>query len=82
MADNTKATKTLRCSFCGKEEHQVHRMVQGPGVRICDECVELCVAILEDDYATPAPVESVQQLPTPRQIKGENRPFCVGVQPL
>ena len=41
MADNTKATKSLRCSFCGKEEHQVHRMVQGPGVRICDECVDL-----------------------------------------
>ena len=41
MADNTKATKSLRCSFCGKEEHMVHRMVQGPGVRICDECLVL-----------------------------------------
>ena len=47
MADDKK---TLRCSFCGKHEQQVHRMIQGPGVRICDECVELCVSILNDGY--------------------------------
>ena len=78
MADNTKATKSLRCSFCGKEEHMVHRMVQGPGVRICDECVELCVAILEEGYATPAPVETVDQLPTPRQIKEVLDQYVIG----
>ena len=43
--------KELRCSFCGKSEKQVHRMIQGPGVRICDECVQLCISILEDDYS-------------------------------
>ena len=37
MSDDAK--KSLRCSFCGKHEQQVHRMIQGPGVRICDECV-------------------------------------------
>ena len=42
--------KSLRCSFCGKHEQQVHRMIQGPGVRICDECVELCVSILNDGF--------------------------------
>ena len=78
MADNTKATKSLRCSFCGKEEHMVHRMVQGPGVRICDECVELCVAILEEGYATPAPVETVDQLPTPPQIKEVLDQYVIG----
>ncbi len=41
MSDDGK--KTLRCSFCGKHEQQVHRMIQGPGVRICDECVQLCI---------------------------------------
>ena len=48
MADNSKA---LRCSFCGKTENQVHRMIQGPGVRICDECVHLCLSLLDDGYA-------------------------------
>ena len=43
--------KELHCSFCGKSENQVHRMIQGPGVRICDECVQLCMSILEDDYS-------------------------------
>ena len=42
MADEKK---TLRCSFCGKREDQVHRMIQGPGVRICDECVQLCTVM-------------------------------------
>ena len=78
MADNTKATKSLRCSFCGKEEHQVHRMVQGPGVRICDECVDLCMSILEEDYVTTAPVESVAQLPTTREIKEVLDQYVIG----
>ena len=43
MSDESK--KGLRCSFCGKHESQVHRMIQGPGVRICDECVQLCMSI-------------------------------------
>ena len=43
--------KSLRCSFCGKSEGQVHRMIQGPGVRICDECVQLCMSILDDGYS-------------------------------
>ena len=48
MSDDGK--KTLRCSFCGKHEQQVHRMIQGPGVRICDECVQLCMSILNDGF--------------------------------
>ena len=45
MSEDRK--KELRCSFCGKSEHEVHRMIQGPGVRICDECVRLCIAVLQ-----------------------------------
>ena len=48
MNDDSK--KAIRCSFCGKHEQQVHRMIQGPGVRICDECVHLCMNILEDSF--------------------------------
>ena len=47
---NDDGKKTLRCSFCGKHENQVHRMIQGPGVRICDECVHLCMSILDDGF--------------------------------
>ena len=68
MADDKKS---LRCSFCGKAENQVHRMIQGPGVRICDECVQLCMSILDDGYQ-PGPeagYETPDQLPTPREIK-------------
>ena len=62
--------KVLRCSFCGKPESQVHRMIQGPGVRICDQCVQLCMSILDDGYAADAPdYDSVDQLPTPREIR-------------
>ena len=46
MSEDKK--KELRCSFCGKSEREVHRMIQGPGVRICDECVRLCMDVLED----------------------------------
>ena len=48
MSDEGK--KALRCSFCGKREQQVHRMIQGPGVRICDECVQLCMSILNEGF--------------------------------
>ena len=77
MADNSKA---LRCSFCGKSENQVHRMIQGPGVRICDECVHLCLSLLDDGYdeAEPETVESLDQLPTPREIKAVLDEYVVG----
>ena len=76
MADNSK---TLRCSFCGKTENQVHRMIQGPGVRICDECVHLCLTLLDDGYdIEPELVDSLDQLPTPREIKAVLDEYVVG----
>ena len=53
MSDDAK--KSLRCSFCGKHEQQVHRMIQGPGVRICDECVRLCTRILGEEFEDEEP---------------------------
>ena len=72
--------KTLRCSFCGKAEGQVHRMIQGPGVRICDECVNLCMSILGDGYTAVADeaFESVDQLPTPKEIKNVLDQYVIG----
>ncbi|MDO4811366.1 MAG: ATP-dependent Clp protease ATP-binding subunit ClpX [Eubacteriales bacterium] len=78
MADEKKS---LRCSFCGKHENQVHRMVQGPGVRICDECVQLCMSILDDGYLTEGATEQYEapdQLPTPREIKEVLDQYVVG----
>ena len=77
MADDKKS---LRCSFCGKAENQVHRMIQGPGVRICDECVQLCMSILDDGYE-PGPeagYETPDQLPTPREIKAVLDQYVIG----
>ena len=79
MSDDGK--KTLRCSFCGKHEQQVHRMIQGPGVRICDECVQLCMSILNDGFedVDSNPLEDIpDQLPTPREIKDVLDQYVIG----
>lgn len=73
--------KILRCSFCGKSEQQVHRMIQGPGVRICDECVRLCADILNDGYEDlrDEPVNDVpDELPTPKEIKAVLDEYVIG----
>ena len=78
MSDDGK--KSLRCSFCGKHEQQVHRMIQGPGVRICDECVQLCMGILDDSYEDHSSgLEDIpDQLPTPREIKDVLDQYVIG----
>lgn len=76
MAENSKS---LRCSFCGKPESQVQRMIQGPGVRICDECVQLCMSLLDDGYdAEPEAPASLDQIPTPHEIKAVLDQYVVG----
>lgn len=76
MAEDKKA---LRCSFCGKPESQVHRMIQGPGVRICDECVQLCMDILNDGYTTAADgIDSMDELPTPKEIHDVLDQYVIG----
>ena len=79
MSDEGK--KALRCSFCGKREQQVHRMIQGPGVRICDECVQLCMSILNEgfDGSETTPLEDVpDQLPTPKEIRAVLDEYVIG----
>ena len=68
---NDEGRKPLRCSFCGKHEQQVHRMIQGPGVRICNECVQLCM--------NPGPLDDMpDQLPTPREIRDILDQYVIG----
>jgi len=77
MSEDNK--KALRCSFCGRYEEQVERMIQGPGVRICDNCIRLCMDILEEDYAAPAAeMEVPETLPTPREIKAVLDQYVIG----
>ena len=76
MSDDRK--KELRCSFCGKSEHEVHRMIQGSGVRICDECVHLCMEVLEDGYETHEGLEAPEAIPTPREIRDVLDQYIIG----
>jgi ATP-dependent Clp protease ATP-binding subunit ClpX len=58
--------KTLYCSFCGKSQHEVKKLIAGPSVFICDECIELCNDIIRDECPpTTAPKAAKSDLPTP-----------------
>ena len=72
--------KAIRCSFCGKPEREVHRMIQGPGgVRICDECVRLCMDIVEDGYEERTEtLEVPDSIPTPREIHDVLDQYIIG----
>ena len=62
MANYSKGSQTPRCSFCGKDAKMVDRLVAGPGVYICNECVELCNSILDDGTV---PEETERRFSTP-----------------
>ncbi len=68
MANNTGDSKnTLYCSFCGKSQHEVRKLIAGPTVFICDECVELCMDIIREETKT-AGLKSSDGVPSPREI--------------
>ena len=78
---NDNGRKLNRCSFCGKTEHQVLRMIQGPGVRICNECVRLCMGLLDDDYReteSSATDDMPEKLPVPKEIKAYLDQYVIG----
>lgn len=60
--------KQLRCSFCGKPQDQVRRLIAGPNVFICDECIELCQEIIDEEFIESYDDE-LSELPTPAKIK-------------
>lgn len=57
----------LKCSFCGKDQESVRKLVAGPGVYICDECIELCTEIVEEEIGMEEDVE-IEEIPTPKEI--------------
>src|ERR671938_2112783 len=66
----------LKCSFCGKSQKQVKKLIAGPGVYICDECIALCNEIIEEELSTPAQLD-LDNLPRPRDIYGVLNDYVV-----
>ncbi len=69
--------KLLYCSFCGKSQHEVRKLIAGPSVFICDECVELCNDIIREEMQESAP-ESARGLPTPHEINETLDQYVIG----
>ena len=67
MSKTGDSKNTLYCSFCGKSQHEVRKLIAGPTVFICDECVELCMDIIREEHKTTL-VKSRDGVPTPREI--------------
>ncbi|MGE5560724.1 MAG: ATP-dependent Clp protease ATP-binding subunit ClpX [Chloroflexota bacterium] len=67
----------LKCSFCGKAQEQVKRLVAGPGVYICDECIELCNEIIEDEFNEETDIE-LKDIPKPKEIKAQLDQYVIG----
>ena len=81
MAKND-TPKSIRCSFCGKAQENVRKIVAGPGVYICDECVELCTSIIEaelyDDEKAGYTLNELNVIPSPKEIKKVLDDYVIG----
>jgi ATP-dependent Clp protease ATP-binding subunit ClpX len=69
--------KLLYCSFCGKSQHEVKKLIAGPSVFVCDECVELCNDIIREEIQEQS-ASSVDQLPKPQEIKADLDDYVIG----
>jgi len=80
MSDNRSddTNMTVRCSFCGKSQDQVRRIIAGPGVFICDECIELCQEIVSDEFAVEESAPEAFELPTPAEIVDVLDDYVIG----
>ena len=77
MAGPTDGNDQLLCSFCGKSQRQVKKLIAGPGVYICDECIDLCNEIIDEELAAPAALD-LESLPKPRDIYDILNDYVVG----
>ena len=81
MSDtNTTSTsdKVLYCSFCGKSQHEVKKLIAGPSVFICDECIDLCTDIIQEEIAKLPKPDGDESLPTPHQIRENLDQYVIG----
>ncbi len=77
MAKFGEGGELLKCSFCGKTQKQVKKLIAGPGVYICDECIDLCNEIIEEELAETSEI-SLGELPSPREIYSFLNDYIVG----
>ena len=81
MSD-TKSTSTtekvLYCSFCGKSQHEVKKLIAGPSVFICDECIDLCTDIIQEEIAKLPKEAGADSLPTPHEIRENLDQYVIG----
>ncbi len=80
MAKGGDDGKLLYCSFCGKSQHEVKKLIAGPSVFICDECVDLCNDIIREEIQESATESGNEKLPTPQEIKETLDQYVIGQQ--
>ena len=73
-----KTEQSIRCSFCGRRENQAPRLIAGPGVYICADCVDACKDLLRDEYEMEGGIAAPDHLPTPMEIKGFMDQYIIG----
>lgn len=78
MAGKTEDMNKLRCSFCGKTQEQVKKLIAGPNVYICDECIDLCADIIDEEYDVLANKEEEFNVPKPKEIKETLDDYVIG----
>ncbi|WOT04091.1 ATP-dependent protease ATP-binding subunit ClpX [Shewanella youngdeokensis] len=70
--------KLLYCSFCGKSQHEVRKLIAGPSVYVCDECVELCNDIIREEIKEISPKQDQDKLPTPHELRAHLDDYVIG----
>lgn len=76
--DKNNDDKLLYCSFCGKSQHEVKKLIAGPSVFVCDECVDLCNDIIREEMQELAADDKESKLPTPREINAALDNYVIG----
>ncbi len=78
MARIGETSDLLKCSFCGKSQKQVKKLIAGPGVYICDECIDLCNEIIEEEFAETSDSGLLEELPKPKEIRTFLDSYVIG----
>jgi ATP-dependent Clp protease ATP-binding subunit ClpX len=78
MTDKKSGEKLLYCSFCGKSQHEVKKLIAGPSVFICDECIDLCNDIIRDETVAEQGGKVARDLPTPQEIRAILDQYVIG----